>query len=220
LADPTDQAAVLVVCQHLPQRAHFSGSQSGHWVAWSGSHDVRGHGGVFARRVWPTMGPPIMVFNGCAHALAWGGDRLALLLSVPGNDIQMVWAVWDPPHNTEGSAATPSTTPAYGCCSTRKTFLLISPRAFELHSSFVEHLNYIQHDQGERRSQIWNSQRNAIVFVDAETNVWIQPFPPTVDLHSDAKHPLADLVGAEDSARSAPDPLHVAQGLSACWSPG
>ncbi|CAK0844644.1 unnamed protein product [Prorocentrum cordatum] len=89
-----------VVCEHLPPDVHFAASSSCRWVAWSGLHDARGHGGVFARRLPPSEGSPLMVFSGAAEALSWGGDRLALLLREPGNTGQLVWAVWDPPEDT------------------------------------------------------------------------------------------------------------------------
>merc|ERR1712226_517399 len=79
----------------MPQDMVFSAARSGRWVAWSGMHNDRLHGGVFVRRLPPAAGPPLMIFNGRAAALSWGGDRLLLLLSA--GEEQLVWAVWDPP---------------------------------------------------------------------------------------------------------------------------
>eukprot|EP00434_Breviolum_minutum_P011269 symbB.v1.2.009942.t1/scaffold642.1/size177528/5 len=91
LVDPiTDE--VEIVCEHLPSEAHFSGTNN--WVAWCGLHDERGHGGVFARRIRPTLGPPLMVFThpNRVEGMTWGENRLALLVHAPNC---LVWTVWD-----------------------------------------------------------------------------------------------------------------------------
>jgi len=198
LMDPVTES-VDIVCEHLPQEAHFSASATG-WVAWCGLHDDRGHGGVFARRVLPEMGPPLAVF---AHAnrvegLSWGGDRLALLIHAPNC---LVWAVWDPVEAQKTGN---------GLCVAAEGF--IPSRSF---SGRV--LPFF--DQFERRLNFWNPGHDALVYADHGAEVWSQPFPRPMDPQSATQeHPLQMLAGAGQLA-VAPPRSRIAAGSYACWSP-
>jgi len=198
-----------VICETLPPSVHFSASPTGRWVAWSGMHDMRGHGGVFVRRLPVASGSPIMVFNGTALALAWGGDRLALLIELGDSD-ELVWAVWDPPvEGVEGG-------PAGVAASAGR--LSVAPASFRPNEAFSE-LVVPFFDQFERRLRLWSPRSDAIVFADERAQVWVQPFPPPGRGPGGLNHPLADLVGAAGHASAAPPAFRVADGSFACWSP-
>merc|ERR1712039_739399 len=93
-------------------------------------------------------GPPVMVFNGEAEALAWGGDRLALLLRCREGH---VWAVWDPPEDSLGGR-----TVAAGA-------LMVAPECFVPHRSFADRIVPF-FDQFERRLRFWSPDNDGIVY--------------------------------------------------------
>ncbi|CAE7863603.1 unnamed protein product [Symbiodinium microadriaticum] len=187
------------VCESLAPEAHFTATPSG-WVAWCGLHDNRGHGGVFARRVLPSMGPPISVF---AHAnrvegMSWGGDRLALLIHAPNC---LVWAVWDPVEAAKTGNG-----------------LYVAPQGFIPGRSFSGRVLPF-FDQFERRVDYWNPGHDALVYADFNAEVWVQPFPRPPEPHAQEEvHPLQSLAGAQQLCL-APPRRRIAAGSYACWSP-
>ncbi|CAE7528459.1 unnamed protein product [Symbiodinium sp. CCMP2456] len=187
------------VCESLAPEAHFTATPSG-WVAWCGLHDNRGHGGVFARRVLPSMGPPISVF---AHAnrvegMSWGGDRLALLIHAPNC---LVWAVWDPVEAAKTGNG-----------------LYVAPQGFIPGRSFSGRVLPF-FDQFERRVDYWNPGHDALVYADFNAEVWVQPFPRPPEPHAQEEvHPLQSLAGAQQLSL-APARRRIAAGSYACWSP-
>jgi len=199
LLDPSS-GTVDLVCEHLPPHVHFTASQCGQWVAWCGQHDERGHGGVFIRRMRPSVGPPVKVFNGNAQGMTWGGDRLGLLLTAPDSD-ELLWAVCDPPR-------LPTDLPK----------LTVAPKAFEPHAVFARRVLPF-FDQFERRQRFWSPDNDAVVFTTSASEVWIQPFPRNSSWENAADHPLSSLVGATESTRGAPPAVRVTLGCIACWSP-
>eukprot|EP00434_Breviolum_minutum_P011270 symbB.v1.2.009942.t2/scaffold642.1/size177528/5 len=205
LVDPiTDE--VEIVCEHLPSEAHFSGTNN--WVAWCGLHDERGHGGVFARRIRPTLGPPLMVFThpNRVEGMTWGENRLALLVHAPNC---LVWTVWDAEAAERQS----------GCC------LTVAPQGFVPNRVFSGRVLPF-FDQFERRLRFWNPGNDALVYADADSEVWVQPFPRDDSSSKEeiparpvtAVHPLSSLSGAEE-LKVAPPRFRIAHGSFACWSP-
>jgi len=205
LVDPiTDE--VEIVCEHLPSEAHFSGTSN--WVAWCGLHDERGHGGVFARRIRPTLGPPLMVFThpNRVEGMTWGENRLALLVHAPNC---LVWTVWDAEAAERQS----------GCC------LTVAPQGFVPNRVFSGRVLPF-FDQFERRLRFWNPGNDALVYADADSEVWVQPFPRDDSSSKEeiparpvaAVHPLSSLSGAEE-LKVAPPRFRIAHGSFACWSP-
>eukprot|EP00439_Symbiodinium_sp_Y106_P084631 s744_g26.t1 len=197
LVDPASGRSDTV-CENLAPEAHFTATPG--WVAWCGLHDNRGHGGVFARRVLPSMGPPISVF---AHAnrvegMSWGGDRLALLIHAPNC---LVWAVWDPVEAARTGNG-----------------LYVAPQGFIPGRSFSGRVLPF-FDQFERRVDYWNPGHDALVYADFNAEVWVQPFPRPPQPHSQEEvHPLQSLAGAQ-SLSLAPPRRRIAAGSYACWSP-
>ncbi|CAE8741610.1 unnamed protein product [Polarella glacialis] len=224
LVDPTTGSADIL-CEHLPPQTQFTASRCGQWVAWSGMHDGQGHGGVFARRLLPALGPPTMVFNGAAEAMTWGGTRLGLLLRSPASGPgSLVWAVWDPaclePLSSES-------VDGFGDASSERSCLWVAPEDFVPHHSFAGRVLPF-FDQFERRLRFWSPGNDAIVFTTSDAEVWVQPFPASRSRASEwsdgeistSRHPLSSLVGAAEYTRVAPPAYRIARGSYACWSPG
>lgn len=198
LVDPeTNEAEIL--CENLPPEAHFTATPS--WVAWCGLHDEHGHGGVFARRIHPKLGPPFTAFThpNRVEGMTWGGSRLALLVHAPNC---LVWTVWD---------AELAETRSSGC-------LTVAPVGFVPNRVFSGRVLPF-FDQFERRLRFWNPGNDALVYADAESEVWVQSFPRESSLlQRSTPHPLSSLFGFEE-LRVAPPRVRIAEGSFACWSP-
>eukprot|EP00435_Cladocopium_sp_Y103_P006929 s252_g2.t1 len=163
-------------------------------LAWCGLHDEHGHGGVFARRIHPKLGPPFTAFThpNRVEGMTWGGSRLALLVHAPNC---LVWTVWD---------AELAETRSGGC-------LTVAPTGFVPNRVFSGRVLPF-FDQFERRLRFWNPGNDALVYADAESEVWLQKFPREVSLVTPSTpHPLSSLFGGEE-LRVAPPRVRIAEG--------
>uniref|UniRef100_A0A7S4SWA4 Uncharacterized protein n=1 Tax=Alexandrium monilatum TaxID=311494 RepID=A0A7S4SWA4_9DINO len=194
-----------LVCETLPPISpQFTASRSGTWVAWTGAFDMHGHQGVFVRRVPPDQHAPIRIFGSAAFAMAWGGDRLALLLADPdpGQPEHFVWACWDPPEEGEGMG-----------------LMAVAEEAFKPHRSFLRRVLPF-FDQFERTLSLWSPAHDAVAYADSADGVWLQPFPgPGAAVGAPGRHVLSGLLGAEGASVRAPRARPVGRGEMACWSP-
>eukprot|EP00927_Polykrikos_kofoidii_P048048 TRINITY_DN42283_c0_g1_i1.p1 TRINITY_DN42283_c0_g1~~TRINITY_DN42283_c0_g1_i1.p1 ORF type:complete len:775 (+),score=90.65 TRINITY_DN42283_c0_g1_i1:93-2417(+) len=206
-----------IMCSHLPSEvAQFAASRTSDWVAWTGRHDRMGHGGTFARKRGPlgsgqAPSPVYLILSTDVAALAWCGDRLAMLvenLSDASFTHKVVWAVWDPPSgDTSGK-----TTECRGS-------LLLSPELFTPNSCFAERVLPF-FDQFERSVRFWNPEGDEFVFANQQNQIWMQPFPrpPHDSCESHLDHPFwSTVLPAAENASMAPKPTFVCEGNFACF---
>eukprot|EP00913_Durusdinium_trenchii_P000015 g13.t2 len=126
--------------------------------------------------------------------MAWGGDRLGLLIHAPNC---LVWTVWDA-RAAEGTGS-------------RGGSLTVAPQGFVPNRVFSGRVLPF-FDQFERRLRFWNPGNDAIVYADSDSEVWVQPFPRlgTSELQSasapqpPAPHPLSSLAGTNELAVAPP----------------
>eukprot|EP00928_Gymnodinium_smaydae_P054005 TRINITY_DN37858_c0_g1_i1.p1 TRINITY_DN37858_c0_g1~~TRINITY_DN37858_c0_g1_i1.p1 ORF type:complete len:711 (-),score=81.48 TRINITY_DN37858_c0_g1_i1:158-2290(-) len=214
IAEPTPPCDV--VCGTVPYKFKCAASECGRWVAWSAYHDTFGHEGVFARRL-PSASDvgassadskPLFILGRHVTALSWGGNRLAMLLSLPPQaeheSERYAWAAWDPPTDD---------------MFTNTGRILVSPTLFipYEHSAVL----YNSFDQFAAGIRIWSPQNDALVYTDVE-GVWVQPLPP---LGAGGDIPARDhpawqpFFGAASHARLAPPPQKICDGIHAVWQP-